>query len=107
MPTTLPRGNVLGLQVLSVSLDPASVAAATVAEQDFTVSGIAATDVLVSISKPTATADLGIIGWRVKAANTISVTFINNHATDAVNAAAETYTLVVARPNLSMGAAAF
>jgi hypothetical protein len=60
-------------------LDLASVAAATaaMAEVDITVTGIAATDIAVSFNCIEAGFSLGIGNVRVKAANTISVLFVN------------------------------
>lgn len=85
------------LRKYSQSLDVASVATNTSAEQTFTVTGlVAATDVVLSVIKPTATAGLGIVGWRVSADNTLAITFMNTTA-GALDPAAETYTIVVAR----------
>jgi hypothetical protein len=60
-------------------LDLASVAAsaAAMAEVDITVTGIAATDIAVSFNCIEAGFSLGIGNVRVKAANTISVLFVN------------------------------
>lgn len=91
-------GNVQGLQVVQLSLNPASVAANTTAEQSFTVPGVRATDFLLKFTKPSVTAGLGIVNYRVSAANTIAVTFVNATG-GAIDAAAETYTLVVLRPD--------
>lgn len=79
-----------------VTLNPASVAANTTAEQDFTVSGLGINDIPLSLIKPTLTAGIGIGNIRVKAANTLSVTFINATA-GAIDPASETYKLVVIR----------
>lgn len=64
--------------VVSKSLDVASVAANTSAEQDFTVTGLAVGD-FVQVSKPSLSAGLVIGNARVKAANTLSITFGNRH----------------------------
>ena len=82
----------------SISLTPAAVAANTTAEQTFTVTGLAlATDVIVSINKPTAQAGLGIVGWRVSADNTLAVTFSNNTAGSITPTAAQTYLILAYR----------
>jgi hypothetical protein len=72
------------------ALDLASVAANTTAEQDLTVTGVATTDVLVGVNKPTCSAGLGIAGARIKAADTIAVTFVNATAAP-IDVAAETW----------------
>lgn len=75
--------------VVAVSINPASVAVNTTAEQDFTVPGLKVGD-FVAVNKPSLNAGLGIANARVKAANTLSITFVN--ATDAaIDAGAETY----------------
>ena len=79
-----------------VTINPASVAAATTAEQDFTVSGLGQNDLILSLTKPTLTAGIGIVNSRVKAANTLSVTFINATA-GVIDPPSETYKLVVIR----------
>ena len=79
-----------------VTLNPASVAANTTAEQDFTVTGLGANDIPLALIKPTLTAGIGIGNIRVKAANTLSVTFINPTA-GAIDPASETYKLVIIR----------
>ena len=92
-------GNVQSLSALSVALSPAIVAANTTAEQTFTVPGVLASDVVVQVSKPSAQAGLGIVGTRVSAANTVGITFSNNTAAGITPTAAETYKLVLARPD--------
>lgn len=76
-------------------IDPASVAAATTAEQLFTVTGIATTDKLF-INKPTVTAGLGIANVRASATNQIGITFVNATA-GAIDAVSETYTIIAMR----------
>lgn len=90
-------GNVQSLSVVSVALSPALVAANTTAEQTFTVPGVAASDMLVEVNKPTAQAGLGIAGVRVSAANTVAITFANNTAAGITPTAAETYKFMLAR----------
>lgn len=83
---------------LTATLTPAIVAANTTAEQTFTVSGVAlATDYCVGVSKPTAQAGLGIVGWRVSADNTIAITFSNNTGAGITPTAAQTYQFIVWR----------
>lgn len=75
--------------VLKKTLDPASVAADTTAEQTFTVKGLT-TDMFVSVNKPSATAGVGIVGARVSAADTLAITFANVTGL-AVDPASEDY----------------
>lgn len=60
----------------SPSLTPASVAAATVAEQTFTVTGLT-TDDRVVVNPPSIDNATGIAGVRVSAANTLAIRFVN------------------------------
>lgn len=83
------------IRVYSATIDPASVAAATSAEQTFTVTGLTTAD-KVLVSKPTATAGLGIVNARVSAADTLALTFMNATA-GAIDAASESYTIVAFR----------
>jgi hypothetical protein len=77
----------------TVSINPASIAAATSAEQTFTVTGLEVGDIVVAVNKPTATAGVGIVNMRVSAANTLALTFMNATA-GAVDPAAENYEIV-------------
>ena len=79
------------LQVLT----PALIVLNTTAEQTFTVPGLEVGDTVLSINKPTAQAGLGIVNWRVSAANTLAITFIN--ATGAsITPTSEAYKIVIA-----------
>ena len=92
-------GNVQSLSAISVALSPALVAINTTAEQSFTVPGVLASDVCVGVSKPTAQAGLGIVGWRVSAANTVAITFSNNTGGTITPTASQTYLITLARPD--------
>ncbi len=82
----------------NTSITPALVNANTTAEQTFTVTGLVlATDTMIGISKPTAQAGLGIVGWRVTADNTVGITFSNNTGVGITPTAAETYRFVIWR----------
>jgi len=81
---------------VSVLIDVASVAANTSAEQDFTVPGLVVGDI-VTVVKPSLSAGLVIGNVRVKAANTLSITF-GNLTASPINPAAETYLLKVFHP---------
>lgn len=77
------------LLLYSASIAPASVAAATTAEQTFTVTGLIS-GTPVWINKPSWTNGLGIAGVRVSATNTLAITFINSTSA-AIVPPAESY----------------
>ena len=88
--STIPRGNILLAGIYQATLSPASVANATTAEQTFTVTGLLVGD-LVSVTKPTTQAGLGIVNSRVSAANTLAITFANTTAATITPTASEIY----------------
>lgn len=71
---------------IAQSLTPVSVAAATCAEQTFTVTGVAVGD-SVDITPPSITAGVAPVCARVSAANTVAITFCNPTAGALVPAA--------------------
>lgn len=81
-----------GLPVLTAALTPASVPAATTVEQQFTVAGLRAGEV-VQVVKPTAQATLNVVGARVVSANTLGITFANVSATTPITPTAESYSV--------------
>lgn len=82
----------------SITISPALVAANTTAEETFTCTGLAlATDYIIGVSKPTAQAGLGIVGWRVSADNTIGITFSNNTGGGLTPTAGQIYTVFAHR----------
>lgn len=99
MSTLLARGNVQLMIVGFVTFDPANIAAAGSSEQTFTFTGARSGD-MVFVSKPTATAAMGVCSARVSAADTIAVTFI---ATAAANGPSETYQILLVRPESPNG----
>ena len=84
-----------GVRLFSQTITPASVAAATVAEQTFTVTGLTtADDVMVN---PAAIANAtGIAGVRVSAADTLAVRFVNPTA-GALTPTAGTWAIIALR----------
>ena len=89
--------------VADITIDVASVAANTSAEQTFTVPGLSA-DMFVMVNKPDLDAGLAIGNVRVSAANTLAITFQNSTA-GAIDPASEVYKLFWLKPNVtSMGA---
>lgn len=94
----IPEGNTQQLYVMKATLSPAQVNANTTAEQTFSVKGLRlATDMICAVSKPTAQAGLGIVGWRVTANDTLGITFSNNTGTGITPTASQLYLIQVAR----------
>lgn len=83
------------VETYSEALTPSSVAANTTAEQTFTVNGLVTTDI-INGNKPTHQAGIGIGGYRVTAANTVGITYVNPTA-GAITPTAETYTFMTVR----------
>lgn len=86
---------ITGIKVYSQSLDVASVAANTSAEQTFTVTGLTTAD-KVFVIKPSLSAGLVIGNARVSAADTLAITF-GNLTASPIDPAAESYTIVAIR----------
>jgi hypothetical protein len=82
-------------KVYSQSLDVGSVSANTTAEFDFTVTGLATSD-KVFVNKPSHTAGLVLSNARVKAADTLSLTF-GNLTGSPIDPGAETYLITAIR----------
>jgi hypothetical protein len=97
-PSDLPRGNIALAMLLQSTLSPASVAQNTTAEQTFTLNGLLVGDI-VSVTKPTTQAGLGIVNARVSANNTLAITFANNTAAPIVPTALEVYIIELNRPS--------
>lgn len=83
------------VKVYTAVLSPALVAANTTAEQTFTFTEVTTSDTVAGISKPTAQAGLGIVGWRITAADTIGITFSNNTGSGITPTASQTYSAVI------------
>lgn len=79
-----------------IVINPSPVATNTTAEQDFTVDGLGENDIILSLTKPTLTAGIGVVNSRIKSANTLSITFLNTTA-GVIDPPSETYKLVVIR----------
>lgn len=97
-PSDIPRGNIALAMILQTSLSPAAVGANTTAEQTFTVNGLLPGDV-VSVTKPTTQAGLGIVNSRVSAINTLAITFSNNTGGGITPTAGEAYIIELNRPS--------
>ncbi|MGH9967714.1 MAG: hypothetical protein ACREBG_07740 [Pyrinomonadaceae bacterium] len=86
---------ITNIRLYSQSLNVASVAANTSAEQTFTVTGLATTD-KVFVNKPALNAGLVVGNARVSAADTLAITF-GNLTAGAIDPAAETYEIIAIR----------
>ena len=91
-------GNIPKQSVISVTLSPAAVSANTTAEQTFTVNGLLPGDMVV-VTKPTSQAGLGLVNYRVSAANTLAITFSNNTGGSITPTTNEVYLVLVSRPD--------
>lgn len=80
------------IETRTLVIDPPSIAAATTAEQAFSLNEVEVGDSVLSVTKPTNTAGLGIVGARISGSNTISITFMNCTGA-AIDAPSETYTI--------------
>jgi len=87
-------GNANRINIVNITLSPASVANATTAEQTFTMTNVSTSD-LVYVMKPTTQAGLGIVGSRVSAAGVLAINFANVTAATITPTAAEVYTVLV------------
>lgn len=102
MAVTTIGGNVLAAGVLSVTIDLASVGAATSAEQTFSVPGLRTTDFVFVNVPSTLNNGLGIVGARVSAADTLALRVMNATA-GALDAASATFSVLVVRPESVVG----
>jgi hypothetical protein len=82
-------------KVYTPSITPASVAAATVAEQTFTVAGLTTADKVI-VNPPSIANATGIVGARASAADTLALRFTNPTA-GALTPTAGTYTVLAFR----------
>lgn len=96
MSTSIPRGNILKLFAVSITADVTSRTLSTTTEFDFTVPGVRVGDIVVSVTKPSLTAGVVVGSARVKAADTVAVTY-GNCTAGGVDPASEQYTFVIGR----------
>lgn len=85
-------------------LATSSIAATTTAEVTSSCTGLLATDV-VAVNKPAAQAGLGVVGYRVSAANQLAVTFSNISSGAITNTASDTWDVIGVSSNLTTTAA--
>jgi hypothetical protein len=95
-PSEIPRGNISGNWLTTITISPSSVAPNTTAEQTFTVSGLQLGD-YCEVNKPSHQNGLGITNSRVSAANTLAIAFVNATASTITPTASEQYLLCVTR----------
>ena len=92
-------GNINKQSAVSVSLTPAAVATVVVAEQDFTVNGLMAGDIVSDFHLDAAIDTVtSAVSARVSAANTLSVLF-NNPTAGEVTPTAGTFKFILSRPD--------
>lgn len=84
------------IEVFEVDHDVPSCAANTTTDTDITVTGIDINDHILRVEKPSTSAGLGIVNYRVSAADTVKVTFMNTTGA-AIDPASETYKIIVLR----------
>lgn len=89
-------GNTWGNYLVTESLTPTSITAATTASQTFTLPGLKVTD-FVDVGGPAPTAGTGIVGSRCSAANTLQIDFINTTA-GTLTPVAGAYGITISRP---------
>lgn len=77
---------------------PGTIGVSTSAEQTLVVTGLATTDTITGISKPTAQAGLGIVNQRISTAGTLGIAFGNFTAASITITASETYSIAIKRP---------
>ena len=77
MSTSVQDGNVRGMFAVAVALAPASVAAASAPEQNFSVPGVQLTDVIAGVSGPGVLSGVTPAGVRVVSAGVVGVQFVN------------------------------
>jgi hypothetical protein len=107
MASSMTMGNIQAQGIATLTLSPASVAANTTAEQTFTLPGVRTSDMIIGVSRAgAAQAGLGIVGWRVTAADTLGITFSNNTASPIVPTASTTYLVEWARTDATTNAVA-
>lgn len=89
-------GNARLVGVFQVSIDIANTPTITTAETTVTIPGLRVND-FVAVNKPSHSTGLGIANARVSAADTLIITTVNPTA-GGINPSAETYTVLVVRP---------
>lgn len=81
--------------VQSITISPGTIAASTTAEQSFAVASLGTIDTILSVTKPTAQAGIGIVGARVASAGTIGINFVNASTAAVVATPAQVYKIAI------------
>ena len=92
------------LKIYTTSQSPSAVTANTTAEFSMTVTGVAATDMVVAVNKPTTQAGLAVGTARVSATNTVLVEFGNLTGSTITPTTTESYVVVTASSALQFPA---
>lgn len=79
-----------------------SVAATTTAEQTTTIAGLQSVSSVVFPNKPTAQTGLGIVGYRVSAANTLGLTFANVSTAAIVPTSTDNWQILEVKPSTGL-----
>lgn len=82
----------------TVSVNPGSLAAATSAETDVTITGAAVGDIVIMNIPALLENDIAFSGARVKAADTVSIRLSNIDNTNAVDGASLSWGYIIFRP---------
>lgn len=85
--------------IFTFTLDANVTATNTTQETDVTIPGLMVGD-FVALNKPSHSTGVGIVNARVKAADTLSIQYMNATGS-GVNPASEVYTLLVVRPEVT------
>lgn len=88
------------LKVYTTSQSPSAVTANTTAEYAMTVTGVAATDMVIAVVKPTSQAGLAVGSARVSATNTVQASFGNVTGSTITPTTTESYLIVTASASL-------
>ena len=105
MSAGLLSGNVKAIFVFQVSIDIANNPTITTVANSVTVPGVQLGD-FIYVNKPSHTTGIGISNCRVSAVDTIEIQTVNPTA-GGVNPAAETFTIMVVRPETVVAGVTF
>lgn len=90
----LISSNSVKIYDVSTTVSPVNIPAQTTQSQSVGIVGIDSSDKILSITKPTVTSGIGIVGFRVKAKNLIEIDFANFTAGN-ITPPSEIYTFVL------------
>ena len=93
-----------GFCFTEATVTPGAISANTSSDVTVTLQGAKATDIILSVNKPTLTAGIDVGNARMTADNTMKMTF-QNSTSATVTPATEIYTISLARPEKPPGSA--